>query len=256
MLDIQYVSRSFKKVLAVDNVSLSVAPGEIVGFLGPNGAGKTTTMKLAVGLLRPDRGRVLVCGHDVQIAPAQARTVLGYIPDVPALYPRLTGWETLDFVGDAFRLEPAEKIRKAHELVDLFGLGEWMTRQVETYSHGTRQKLAWAASLLHDPQVLLLDEPTVGLDPANSRLIKDVIVLLKQRGCAILMSSHLLPMVEELADRMVMISRGRLVAEGTLAQLRESAAAAGHVSLEEMFLKLTGTAEQSEKAAGLLGKGR
>lgn len=256
MLALQYVSRSFKKVIAVDNVSFAVEAGEIVGFLGPNGAGKTTTIKMAAGLLRPDRGRVLICGFDVHKDPTPARSALGYIPDVPALYPRLTGWETLDFIGDAFRMNPAEKVRKAHELVDLLGLEEWMSRQVETYSHGTRQKLAWAATLLHDPKVLLLDEPTVGLDPANARLIKNVILLLKQKGCAILMSSHLLPMVEELADRIVMISRGSLVAEGTLSELREKAMEAGHTGLEEMFLRLTGASEQSGKAAGIVGKGR
>ncbi len=254
MLMISQLSKSFRKVTAVDNVTFQVNPGEVVGFLGPNGAGKTTTIKTAVGLLRPSAGSVSVCGHNVHTQPIEARQVLGYLPDVPALYPRLTGWETMDFVGDAFRLDPQEKVRRAHQLVELFGLEEWMGRQVETYSHGTQQKLAWACALLHDPQVLLLDEPTVGLDPVNARLIKDVILLLRQQGKAVLMSSHLLAMVEELCDRIVMISKGRLVAEGTMADLRQKAAAAGHGTLEGMFLALTGAEDQSQRASDVLGR--
>lgn len=253
MLVLQDLAKSFGKVVAVAGVSLEVRPGEVVGFLGPNGSGKTTTIRMAVGLLRPDRGRSLIGGHDVHREPLAARSLLGYLPDVPNLFPRLTGWETLDFIGDAFRLPPAEKVHRAREWVELFGLEEWMGRPVEAYSHGTQQKLAWAATLLHEPQVLLLDEPTVGLDPANTRLVKDVIRLLRQRGCAVLLSSHLLALVEEICDRVVMISRGRLVAAGALDDLRRQAAAEGHANLEEMFLALTGAGGQAERATALLG---
>lgn len=246
MLELIGLTKRYRNVTAVEDLTLTVRPGELVGFLGPNGAGKTTTIRMAVGLIRPDSGRVRICGREMAADPVAARTCIGYIPDVPHLYPRLTGWETLDFVGDAYRLDPREKVRKAEELVELFGLQDVMGRQVETYSHGTQQKLAWAAALIHDPRVLFLDEPTVGLDPANARLVKDVMLRLKGQGCAVLMSSHLLTMVEEVADRLALIQGGRLVAGGTLAELRQRAGVGGESSLEALFLSLTAAAAGAE----------
>lgn len=259
VLEITHLIKRYGNVQAVSDVSLTVRAGEIVGLLGPNGAGKSTTIRAAVGLVRPDSGQVRIGGRDLRQDPIGTRAVLGYLPDVPNLYPRLTGWETLDFIGDAYRLAPTEKVRRAEELVDLFGLADVMGKQVETYSHGTQQKLAWAMALLHDPQLLILDEPTVGLDPANSRLIRDVLGLLRGRGCAILLSSHLLRLVEEVVDRIAMMQAGRLVATGTLAELQAQAGTGDGRELEELFLTLTGqeqeAADLARRAAGYLVPG-
>lgn len=229
---------------AVKRVDLAVRRGEIVGFLGPNGAGKTTTLKMLTGLLRPTAGRALIVGHDVQRDPLRAKAAFGYVPDTPNLYGKLRGWEYLRFVSRLYRVPTAQAERRAADLFHLFELTDAASDLAENYSHGMQQKLALAGALVHDPQVLILDEPTVGLDPRSARLIKDLLVQLRDRGTAVLFSTHILEIAERMCDRVVIIDKGEVVASGTIAELRGG----GSGSLEDIFLGLTGGAEYAALA--------
>jgi len=232
--------------LAVDNVSFQVQAGEIFGFLGPNGAGKTTTIKMIVGLLQPTSGRVTVNGFDVQAQPLQAKATNGYVPDEPNLYPKLTGRELLRFVGDLYGIPRKQVERRTEELLRLFDLTQAGDDTIDSYSHGMRQKTALAAALVHDPRVLVLDEPTVGLDPKSARLIKDILRQMAGRGAAIFLSTHILEIAERMCDRIGIINKGQLIAVGTMEELR--AMVTGETSLEDIFLGLTGGAEYAEIA--------
>ena len=231
---------------AVNDVSFEVYGGEVFGFLGPNGAGKTTTIKIMVGLLQPTSGTVKVAGYDVQSQPLQAKAANGYVPDTPNLYGTLSGRELLRFVGDLYEMK-RDKIReRSEELLRLFDLGEAGDDLINSYSHGMKQKVAMAAALIHDPKVLVLDEPTVGLDPKSARLIKDILRQLADRGAAVFLSTHILEIAERMCDRIGIINKGNLVAVGTMDQLR--ALGQGEHSLEDIFLNLTGGAEVAEIA--------
>jgi ABC-2 type transport system ATP-binding protein len=241
--------KKYGEKLAVDDVSLEVYGGEIFGFLGPNGAGKTTTIKMIVGLLQPSSGKIRVGDFDVQTQPQQAKAITGYVPDTPNLYAKLTGRELLRFIGDLYGIERQQVERRIEELLRLFDLAEAGDDTIDSYSHGMQQKTALAAALVHDPRVLVLDEPTVGLDPKSARLIKDILRQMADRGAAVFLSTHILEIAERMCDRIGIIHRGQLVAVGTFQELRAMRGAEGSdSSLEDIFLSLTGGAEYAEIA--------
>ena len=241
------LSRSFGDVRAVDGLDLSVARGELFGFLGPNGAGKTTTMRLLTGLLRPTAGDAFVAGHSLTHEPALARAALGFVPDTPYLYDKLTAREFLSFSAALHGVEPGVAERRGRALLALLELEGAADGLVEGYSHGMRQKTALAGALIHDPQVLFLDEPTIGLDPRSARTIKDLLRGLCDRGKAVFLSTHVLEIAERLCDRVGILAKGKLAVVGTVAELREWARSSA--SLEEIFLGLTGGTEGADLAA-------
>jgi len=236
-VEITGVTRAFGEKIAVDDLSLSLKPREIFAFLGPNGAGKTTTLKMTTGLLRPDTGSITVCGHAIQTEGQQAKQHIAYVPDQPFVYEKLTGREFIRFAREMYGV-PADVARK--RLADLdhrLGLEEFLDRLCETYSHGMKQRVALAAALIHDPRVLIVDEPMVGLDPRTARVIKNIFRELADEGATVFMSTHTLDVAEQVADRIGIINHGRLIALGTLAELREQSAVDGR--LEDIFLTLT-----------------
>jgi ABC-2 type transport system ATP-binding protein len=240
------LTKRYGATLAVDALDLRVGAGEIYGFLGPNGAGKTTTIKMLVGLEPPTSGRVLIGGHDVQEEPLQAKRLIGYLPDQPYVYDKLTAWEFLHFVAGLYEVPPGLAQRRAAELLRVFGLLEVADSLLESYSHGMRQKTVLAAALLHDPEVLLLDEPTVGLDPRTARLIHDILRQLSRRGRAVFLSTHILEIAERMCDRVAIIHHGRVIAEGSVSEVMRLAQRSG--TLEDVFLELTGGPEYTEIA--------
>jgi ABC-2 type transport system ATP-binding protein len=233
--------------VAVNNINFNVYGGEVFGFLGPNGAGKTTTIKMIVGLLQPTSGMVKVAGYDVQAQPVLAKASSGYVPDTPNLYAKLTGRELLRFVGDLYNLDRTQATRRIDELLRMFDLARAADDTVDSYSHGMQQKASLAAALMHDPRVLVLDEPTVGLDPKSARLIKDILRQLADRGAAVMLSTHILEIAERMCDRIGIINQGQLIAQGTMTELR-ALDTTGQTSLEDIFLDLTGGAEETEIA--------
>ena len=248
MIQAQGLTKRYGEALAVDNLELQVAAGEIFGFLGPNGAGKTTTIKMLVGLLRPSSGQARIGGHDIQAQPLQAKALIGFVPDTPFLYEKLIGLEFLRFIGRLYNLDPRQAGRRAQELLAMFDLADRAGDLVQGYSHGMRQKLTLAAALIHDPRVFFLDEPTVGLDPKSARQVKDLLRQLAAQGTCIFMSTHILEIAERMCDRIGIIDRGRLLACGTMEELR---AAGGTGTLEDIFLQVTGGAEVEEMAKQL-----
>ncbi len=240
------LTKTFGTLTAVDNLNLRVNHGEIYGFLGPNGAGKTTTIKMLVGLLKPSSGTARIAGYDVQRDARSAKSRLGYVPDQPFLYDKLRGSEFLTFMARLYQVDPARAAARSEELLRLFDLADAADQVVEGYSHGMRQKLALAGALIHRPSVLFLDEPTVGLDPKSARLIKDLLLQLRDSGVAVMMSTHILEIAERMCDRVGIIQHGRLIAEGSLAELR--AQSQQEESLEEIYLSLTGGPDYAELA--------
>jgi ABC-2 type transport system ATP-binding protein len=246
MITTEHLFKRFGQKAAVNDVSFEVHAGEIFGFLGPNGAGKTTTIKMIVGLLQPSAGTVRVAGYDVQAQPLQAKAASGYVPDTPNLYPKLSGRELLRFVGDLYEVDRVQVGRRSEELLKLFDLDQAADDPIDSYSHGMQQKTALAAALIHDPKVLVLDEPTVGLDPRSARLIKDMLRQLAERGAAVFLSTHILEIAERMCDRIGIINKGELIAVGSMDELRRLGK--GETSLEDIFLSLTGGAEYAEIA--------
>ena len=245
LIQTQALSKRYGDKLAVNNVSLEVQAGEVFGFLGPNGAGKTTTIKMIVGLLQPTSGTIRVTGYDVQTQPLLAKASSGYVPDTPNLYGKLTGRELLRFVGDLYSLDRQRLAQRSEELLRVLDLTEAADQTIDSYSHGMQQKASLAAALMHDPKVLVLDEPTVGLDPKSARLIKDILRQMADRGTAVFLSTHILEIAERMCDRIGIIDKGALVAVGTMTELR-AFGKAGETSLEDIFLGLTGGAEAAE----------
>ncbi len=244
--------KRFGDKTAVDGISFDVRAGEIFGFLGPNGAGKTTTIKMIVGLLKPTAGILHVGGHDVVAQPLEAKAASGYVPDEPNLYPKLTGRELLQFVGRLYGVKPDLIERRTAEFFRLFDLENAADDTIDSYSHGMQQKTSLAAALIHDPKVLVLDEPTVGLDPKSARIIKDILSQLASRGTAIFLSTHILEIAERLCDRIGIIHQGKVIAIGTMDELRHNGAGSDINtdlgSLEDIFLNLTGGSEYAEIA--------
>src|SRR5512136_87314 len=247
LIDTQNLVKKYGDKLAVNNVSFSVHGGEVFGFLGPNGAGKTTTIKVIVGLLQPTSGTVKVDGFDIQAQPLQAKAASGYVPDTPNLYAKLSGRELLRFVGELYNLDPQRTVQRAEELLRVLDLAEAADNTIDSYSHGMQQKASLAAALMHDPKVLVLDEPTVGLDPKSARLIKDLLRQMAERGSAVFLSTHILEIAERMCDRIGIINQGQLIAVGSMAELR-ALGQTGGASLEDIFLNLTGGAEEAEIA--------
>jgi ABC-2 type transport system ATP-binding protein len=241
MIQIDNLTKTFGSFKAVDNLSLKVEPGEIFGFLGPNGAGKTTTVKILSGIMRPTSGRVLVGGLDVALEPEASKRLMAYIPDEPFVYPKLTGWELLRFIGDLYAVPEAEQKKRIPELLEMFELAEASNELLEGYSHGMKQKLLIASVLLRRPRAVLFDEPTVGLDPKSIRRFRDLLRDIAAGGAAVFMCPHILDMAEKLCHSVGIIYKGRLAARGSVAEVKKLAAggAASGKSLEDVFLELT-----------------
>jgi ABC-2 type transport system ATP-binding protein len=238
MIRFENATRKYGPKVAVDGLSLTIPPGELFAFLGPNGAGKTTSIKLLVGLLRPNAGTVSVCGHNTVADVRQAAQCLGYVPDKAFLYEKLSGREHLEFVAEMHGLDRPQTAAAIERESELFGLSEFLDDLTETYSHGMNQRLVFASALLHDPPVLVVDEPMVGLDPKSARLVKDLLKARAARGKTVFMSTHTLAVAEEIANRIGIIDRGRLLFLGTQADL-ERESSLGKTSLEQLFLQLT-----------------
>lgn len=239
MIEISNLTKRFGNLAAVDGLDLTVEAGEIFGFLGPNGAGKTTTVKILTGLMLPTEGTVRVAGFDVVRETLHAKRVLGLVPDEPFVYPKLAGFEFLRFVGDLYGTSLEVQRRRIPELLELFELREFGGELLESYSLGMRQKLVLASVLLHDPKVLVLDEPLVGLDPKSARLIRQILKDRAASGVTVFMCTHILAIAEKLCHRVGIMQAGRLTALGTVEELRRKASADGRMDLEDAFLSLT-----------------
>jgi ABC-2 type transport system ATP-binding protein len=233
MIEIRDLTKRYGDFTAVDRLSLTAAAGQIFGFLGPNGAGKTTTIRIISGLSLPTSGTVHVNGIDVLQEPVRAKASMGYVPDRPYLYEKLTGRELLHFVADLYRRDWRECEPRAVSMLQTFGLGDWMDARIENLSHGMKQKLVIVSALVHDPAVLVIDEPMVGLDALAQRQVKQLFRRLADEGKTILLTTHTLSVAEAVCDRIAIINRGRIVAGGTTAELKKDSA------LEDVFLELT-----------------
>jgi ABC-2 type transport system ATP-binding protein len=237
MIEIVNLTKTFGDLVAVNDVTLTIPRGQFFAMLGPNAAGKTTTLKILAGLMKPTSGCTRVCGFDMQTKPLEARRRIAYVPDFPFLYEKLTAWEFFRFTGQLFQM-PDEKIEaNAQELISRFHLTEFVDRPLESLSHGTRQRVAIVSALLHEPEVFVIDEPMVGLDPQHSRVVKDVFKERSLAGVTVLVSTHQLSVAEEMADRIGIIHGGKLVAVGDRDELRQQSGNSGQ--LEEIFLSLT-----------------
>jgi ABC-2 type transport system ATP-binding protein len=239
MIRLTGLTKRYGKFTAVDGIDLEIRRGELFGFLGPNGAGKTTTMRMIAGILQPTAGRIEIAGDDLAADPLKAKHRLGFIPDRPFVYDKLTGAEFLRFVAALYGQDGEPVERRMMELLDLFELRPWKDELVESYSHGMRQKLIISSALLHRPEVIVVDEPMVGLDPKGQKFLKDLFRAFVDRGGTVLMSTHTLDTVEEMCDRIGIISGGRILACGTMAEVRHQTEG-GDAKLEELFLRLTG----------------
>ena len=239
MIQVHQLVKKYGPFTAVDGVSLEVPPGEIHGFLGPNGAGKTTTLRMIAGLLKPTAGRIAVNGHDLERSPEEAKGSLGFIPDRPFIYEKLTAGEFLRFHAGLYGFDGGDVTTRIREMLDLFELRRWEDELVESFSHGMKQRLVMSAAFLPRPRAVAVDEPMVGLDPRGARLIKDVFRRMSERGVAILMSTHTLEVAQEMCHRISIIQKGRIIAEGTVDDVRQMAGSAGE-QLTSVFLKLTG----------------
>jgi len=238
MIHLTNLTKSFGDVLAVDQLTLSISKGEIFGFIGPNGAGKTTTLRMMGGVLAPTDGSVIIDGIPMSEKPEEAKRKIGYIPDRPFLYEKLTGMEFLKFTADLYGIEDSLFRGKSEELLKQFSLWDWANELIESYSHGMKQRLIISAALLHEPNVIVVDEPMVGLDPAGIRMVKDLFRNLSESGTTIFMSTHTLAVAEDLCHRIGIIHKGRLIATGTTGELMDQARVQ-EGDLEEVFLILT-----------------
>lgn len=237
MIQIENLTMHYGDLKALNDLTLEVRPGELFAFLGPNGAGKTTAIRLLTGMMKPMKGRVEICGIDIQKEPLKAKSLLGYVPDVAAFYEKLTAPEFMQFIAELFEMDAAYAAQRTKELFTQFALHEHCRQRIENLSHGTRQRLAIASALLHEPKVFVIDEPMVGLDPIHARVVKEELKRQARNGATVLMSTHLLNIVEEVADRIGILHRGKLIFVGTLQELRAEEAKKG-LNLEEIFLEM------------------
>lgn len=247
MVTFEGVTKRYRSRTALSNLSFQVKKGEFFGYLGPNGAGKTTSIKSMIGLIRPDEGRILVNGIDVASDPIAVRSLIGFVPDSPFIYGKLSGREFLRFVGGLYHMGKDDLEKRIEWLSDIFEMHSWLDFRTEEYSHGMKQKVVMSAAFIHRPELIVVDEPTVGLDPPSARLLKDMLTLIQKSGTTVFMSSHDLSVIQELCGRMAIIHKGSIVAEGTLDDLRTKAEMEGG-KLEDLFLKLT---EKTTKAVYL-----
>lgn len=238
MIELDKLCKNYGKFKAVDDVSLKIEPGEIFGFLGVNGAGKTSTIRMMVGIIQPNSGSIKLGGYDLALQPEEAKAIVGYIPDRPYIYPKLTAREFLNFCGNLYRVPKKELKHSIDEVLHKFALEDWADELIESYSHGMKQRIATCAALVHKPKILIVDEPMVGLDPRGARMFKDTLKELANSGMTIFLSTHSLDVAEELADRLAIIQRGRIITSGTLDEIRSNAGLF-ESALEAIFLELT-----------------
>ncbi len=238
MLEIKNCTKRFGNLIAVNNLSFKVEKGEIIGLLGPNGAGKTTTIKMMVGLLRPDNGNILIGGHDISSDPAGAKRLLAYIPEKPYIYERLTAWEYLRFIQGLYSMEDTKFNENATRYLKIFGLYEWKNELISNFSMGMKQRLVLTSVFMREPEFIILDEPHNGLDPKGIRLLKDILFELKKSNRAILLSTHIIAIAEETCDRVAIMDKGNIIAEGTARDLRRYASSDDR-TLEDIFIRLT-----------------
>ena len=237
MIQLHELTKDYGTTIAVNKLSLNVSAGEIYGFIGPNGAGKTTTIRLMGGILAPTSGKIIIGGLDMSQNPVAAKKMIGFVPDRPFLYEKLTGMEFLHFSADLYDVSPETFPQKAENLLRQFALWDWKNELIEAYSHGMKQRLIIASALLHEPQILIIDEPMVGLDPAAVYMVKDIFKELAQKQITIFISTHTLSIAEDLCHRIGVIHKGMLLAQGTVNELRHIAQL-GVARLEEVFLTI------------------
>jgi len=250
MIELRNLTKRYGQTLAVDNLSLDIPSGEIFGFLGPNGAGKTTTIRMMMGLLQPTAGIVRLGGHDLHRQPLAAKQLCGFVPDRPHVYEKLTGAEFLDFAAGLYHLSAELRDGRRDHLLALFDLTGWCDELIESYSHGMKQRLVMAAALIHAPRILIVDEPMVGLDPRGTRLLKQIFRTLASEGVTVFMSTHSLETAEETCDRIGIINQGRMIALGTLDELRRQDDRHLDSKLETIFLSLTGGLDAHDMVGG------
>lgn len=238
MISMRNLTKRFGEKIALDNLNLEVAGGELFSFLGPNGAGKTTTIKLMTGLLKPTSGEILIGGYDIQKDAISAKRLIGYIPDFPFLYEKLTAREFIEFIGMLYKMNSGEIDKGSKELFEVFGMSSYADNLIEDYSHGMKQRLVMCASLIHDPKLIIVDEPMVGLDPKSSRIVKQILKEKARRGVTVFLSTHTLSVAEELSNRVGIIHKGRLIALGSVDEIKEMACSSSN-TLEDVFLELT-----------------
>jgi ABC-2 type transport system ATP-binding protein len=252
MIKIEGLTKRYGKFEAVNNIDLHVRPGEVFGFLGPNGAGKTTTLKMIAGLLKPTQGSVIIADIDTAVDPVGAKRVIGYIPDRPYLYEKLTAREFLAFIGGIYGVPDKHVASRTVELLDTFGLTRFTDELVEAFSHGMKQRLTLCAALLHHPRLLVVDEPMVGLDPAGAKLIKQVFRGMAAEGRTVFLSTHTLDVAEAICDRVAIIDHGKIVTLGTVDELK-ALHTQGSGRLEDVFMELVGRPEDRDVVAILRG---
>ena len=238
MIELKDLTKRYSDIMAVENINLFIPKGEIFGFIGPNGAGKTTTINMLGGVLAPTSGTVAICGINMEEHPEKAKSKIGFIPDRPYLYEKLTGMEFLRFTADLYGVDEDAFLRKAREKLEMFSLTDWSDELIESYSHGMKQRLVMAAALLHDPEVIIVDEPMVGLDPVAINMVKDLFRRLAKQGVTVFMSTHTLKVAEDVCDRIGIIHKGSLIAIGTTEDLQRDAHAT-EADLEQVFIRLT-----------------
>ncbi len=249
MIELIALTKQYASTLAVNQLNLQVPDGEIFGFLGPNGAGKTTTIRMMMGLLQPTSGQINLGGYDLIKNPLAAKSLCGFVPDRPHVYDKLTGSEYLDFAAQLYSLPEKERNTRRERFLEVFDLGDWGDELIEGYSHGMKQRLVMASALMHQPSLLIVDEPTVGMDPRGARLLKRIFRDTADRGATVFMSTHSLEVAEELCDRVGIILKGQLIALGTVEELRSQAGRDADSSLESIFLSLTGGDTEPEAQA-------
>ena len=252
MLRLEGLVKRYGRFTAVNGIDLVVSRGEIFGFLGPNGAGKTTTIRMIAGVLQPSGGRIEIGGDDLASNPVNAKSRIGYIPDRPFLYEKLSGGEFLRFVAGLWGKDETASEQRVAGLLELFSLSEWRDELIESYSHGMRQKLLITSALIHQPELIVVDEPMVGLDPRSARILKDLLRAFVDAGGTVFLSSHTLEVVEAVCDRIAIIREGDIIAQGTMDDLRNQVHS-GEAHLEEIFLKMTGNEDMANVVASLQG---